>query len=92
MKNITWNEEKNKILIESREISFEEVMFYIENDEIVDVIYQPNQKKYANQKMFVIEKEGYIYLVSYVENEDEIFLKTIYPSRQATKKYLGNNL
>jgi len=31
---------------------------------------------------------NYAYLVPFVETESEIFLKTIIPSRKATRKYL----
>ena len=43
---------------------------------------------YPNQKIFVLEIDNYVYLAPFVENEDEIFLKTIIPSRKFTKKYL----
>jgi hypothetical protein len=55
----------------------------------LDDIDHPNQEKYGHQNMFVINVDDYVYLVPYVENEQEIFLKTIIPSRKATKKYLG---
>lgn len=35
--------------------------------------------------------EGYAYLIPFVESEDEIFLKTIIPSRKATKLYIGES-
>ena len=63
-------------------------MFYIENNCLLDDIEHPNKKKYTGQRMMVLNIEEYIYLVPYVESENEIFLKTIIPSRKATKKYL----
>jgi len=88
-KLINWNEEKNIILKNERNIGFEIVAEKIRNGEIIDDIFHPNSDKYSNQRIFVIDIENYIYLVPYIENENEIFLKTIYPSRKFTKIYLG---
>lgn len=88
MKYFSWNEEKNELLKEGREISFEDIVFYIEQGFLLDVLEHPNQEKYKGQKVFVVEIESYAYLVPFVEDEREIFLKTIIPSRKATKKYL----
>ena len=89
MKNINWNADKNWQLIEERAISFEDVVFYLQQGALVDDIKHPNEEKYPNQRIFVIDIDGYIYLVPYVENTEEIFLKTIIPSRKATRQYLG---
>lgn len=89
MKNINWNQEKNRYLIVERGISFEVVVSYIENEEIIDIIDHSNRQKYEGQKIFVIAIEGYVYLVPFAETENELFLKTIIPSRKATRKYLG---
>jgi uncharacterized DUF497 family protein len=89
MKHFAWNSEKNAQLISERGISFEKVVYYIENGAILDIIQHPNTSKYPNQRMFIINIEGYAYLIPFVENETEVFLKTIIPSRKATKKYLG---
>ncbi|NQT64077.1 MAG: BrnT family toxin [Candidatus Marinimicrobia bacterium] len=88
MKFINWNAEKNELLKKERGISFEIMVFQIENENILDVIEHPNQDKYPGQKIFVIEFEEYAYFVPFVENDDEVFLKTIIPSRKATKDYL----
>lgn len=88
MKVFNWNSEKNQQLIEERGKSFEEVVFHIQNDGLLDDISHPNAIDYPNQKIFVIAIDGYAYLVPYVENEDEIFLKTVIPSRKFTKLYL----
>lgn len=71
------------MLNKKRGICFEDVLFYIQNDLLVDDIEHPNQR------IMIIEKDDYLYLVPYVETKDEIFLKTIIPSRKATKKYSG---
>jgi len=88
MRYFNWNSEKNEILKRTRNISFEDVLYYLENGLIIDIIEYPNQKKYKGQKIFVLYIGGYIYLIPFIENEDEYFLKTIIPSRKDTKKYL----
>lgn len=88
MNIFNWNEEKNKWLKENRNIGFEDIVFLISEGNLIEVIRNPNAQ-YINQSMFAINFEGYIYLVPFVTNENEIFLKTIIPSRKATKKYLG---
>ncbi len=91
MKFFIWSEEKNDQLKQEREISFEEIVFCIETGCLLDVLEHPNQEKYKGQRIFVINVEGYAYLVPFIETETEIFLKTIIPSRKATRKYLKGN-
>ena len=74
-----------------RGISFEDVVFYIQKGLLLDDVEHLNSNKYPGQRIFVIDMDGYAFLVPYVENNNEIFLKTVIPSRQATKKYLGEN-
>ncbi|MCK6583958.1 MAG: BrnT family toxin [Anaerolineales bacterium] len=88
MKYFSWNDEKNEILREERQVSFEDVVFYIEQGFLLDVLEHPNQEKYKGQKIFVVQMDDYVYLVPFIEDDREIFLKTIIPSRKATKKYL----
>lgn len=88
MKYFSWNEEKNELLREERQVSFEDVVFYIEQGFLLDVLEHPNQEKYKGQKIFVVQMDEYAYLVPFIEDDREIFLKTIIPSRKATKKYL----
>ena len=71
-----------------RGISFENVVFYLQNNRLVDDIKHPNDKCYPNQRVYIVDIDDYAYLVPYVESEDEVFLKTIIPSRKATRKYL----
>ena len=81
--------EKNLILIEERNISFEEVIVAIGNNQILDIVDHPNQKKYGHQKMYVICAKGYVYLVPFIIDENgDVFLKTIIPSRKAKQKYI----
>jgi len=88
MKFFSWNTEKNELLKEERQISFEEVVFYIEMGFLLDVLEHPNQEKYKGQKIFVVQVDDYVYLVPFIEDEQEVFLKTIIPSRKATRNYL----
>ena len=87
MKRLRWSHEKNELLKQTRGVSFEEAVHHIENDEVLDVRKHPNQERYPHQKIFVIEHSDYVYLVPFVEDEEEIFLKTIIPSRRAKKEY-----
>lgn len=91
MKTHTWNIEKNLQLQEERSISFEEVVFYIQQGNLLEIIEHPNQERYGHQRVYVLEMDEYVYLVPFVESETEVFLKTIIPSRKATKKYLGES-
>ena len=89
MKSYVWSEEKNQLLKAKRDISFEEVITHITVGDLLDVIEHTNQEKYEGQRIFIIKMRDYAWLVPFVETENEIFLKTIIPSRKATKKYLG---
>jgi len=86
MKYFNWSSEKNKKLIKERGISFEICLVKIESKDVLDILGSIN---HPHQKIFVLEIEGYVYAVPFVENEEEIFLKTIIPSRKLTKKYLA---
>ncbi len=89
MKTFRWNTEKNELLEKSRGITFEEIVQKISSGSKVIETDHPNKKKYPNQKIMIVDVEGYAYLVPFVMDKDEYFLKTIIPSRKATKKYLG---
>jgi len=89
MKPFRWNEEKNQQLQSERGVSFEQMRQAIAADNLLDVIEHPNQARYPSQRIFIIELNQYVYLVPFVENDQEIFLKTIIPSRKLKKQYLG---
>jgi hypothetical protein len=89
MKSINWNTENSLSLKESRGICFEDVIFYIEKGEILDDYLRPNPKTYPGHRIMVISVSNHACLIPYVENEEELFLKTIILSRKATQKYLG---
>ena len=89
MKTFRWNHEKNEQLKVDREVSFEEIVLALEDDGLLDVLQHPNESKYPNQRILVVALEGCIYLVPFVEEADYYFLKTIIPSRKATRDYLA---
>lgn len=91
MKTFRWNTEKNELLAKSRGITFEEIVQKISSGSKVIETDHPDKRKYPNQKIMIVDVEGYAYLVPYVRDKDEYFLKTIIPSRKATKKYLGGS-
>lgn len=86
-----WDDAKNELLKVNRGISFEEIVFFISEGKIVDVIQHPNPVKYPDQMMYLLEINDYIFVVPFIRNQEnqEIFLKTIYPSRYFTKIYLN---
>ena len=89
MKRFNWSSEKNEQLRVERGISFEEILFHIENGDVLDILEHPNQNQYEGQSIFVVLVDDYVHLVPFVEDETEVFLKTIIPSRKATKQYLS---
>ncbi len=84
MKHLNWNTDKSLALKELRGICFEDVVYYIEKGSILGDYRHPNQTKYSGQRIMVIGINDYAYLVPYIESEEEIFLKTIIPSRKMT--------
>ncbi len=74
---------------EGARVGFEDVVFHIERGDLLDILEHPNPDRYAGQRIFVVRREDYVYLVPFVEDEHTVFLKTIIPSRKATKEYLG---
>ena len=91
MKPIRWNAEKSLPLKAERGVSFEEVLSAIAQGGLIAVMDHPNRVKYGHQKMLVVRIRGYAYLVPYVESENEIFLKSIMPSRKATRDFLSGD-
>ena len=84
MTYFNWNNEKNQILKQERAVSFEEVVFLIQSGQIIDVLENPVR---TNQKLYILSINDYAYVVPFVEKNEEIFLKTIFPSRKFTKLY-----
>lgn len=89
VKFFDWDDAKNAKLRAERDIGFEEIVFHIERGDLLDILEHPNPARYGDQRIFVVRRGDYVYLVPFVEDEHAVFLKTIIPSRKATKEYLG---
>ena len=84
--------DKNQQLIKERGVSFEDVIAALDNNKLLDTIDHHNSMKYPNQKIYVIDLNGYVHLVPFVKKDkDTVFLKTIFPSRKLTKQYLDHH-
>lgn len=88
MKPFRWAPDKNDALKATRAISFEEVVIAIDGGGLVDIVAHPNPSRYPNQRIMVVDVLGYLYLVPYIEERDYLILKTVIPSRKATRTYL----
>jgi uncharacterized DUF497 family protein len=88
MRYYFWNNEKNRQLKAERNVSFEEVVFYVERGQLLDIVEHPNQERYGGQRILIVGIRDYAYLVPFVEKEREIFLKRVIPSCKATRDYL----
>ena len=84
-----WDDAKNAKLKADRGIGFEEVVFHVERGDLLETLEHPTPERYPGQRIFVVRRDAYVYLVPFVEDEHTVFLKTIIPSRKATKQYLG---
>lgn len=84
-----WSKTKDKLLCQSRKIGFQQAITEIKSKRIIADIPHHNQKRYPNQRIYIIKLNNYIYAVPYVQNKQEIFLKTIYPNRKLNHKYQG---
>src|SRR5215217_615558 len=89
VKYFDWDDAENAKLRAERGIGFEDVVFHVERGDLLDILEHPHPNRYARHRIFVVRREGYVYLVPFVEDEHAVFLKTIIPSRKATKEYLG---
>ena len=91
--NYEFLEDKNRCLLESRGLGFREVIKALNEGRLLETIVHYNIQKYPNQKIYIIDIDGYVYLVPFVrKNEETIFLKTLFPSRKLTKQYLTNKV
>ena len=89
MKPFRWDPDKNERLKAGRGLSFEKIVLAIEEDGLKDVLVHPNQRRYPGQVVLVVAYRGYVFLVPSVEESTHYFLKTVIPSRKATRDYLG---
>lgn len=88
MKPFRWSAEKNETLRSERGVSFESIVVAVEAGGLLDILAHPNQAKYPRQRVLVVSCDNYAYLVPFVEEESYYFLKTVIPSRKATRDYL----
>jgi len=88
MKEIQWNEEKNTWLKRKRKVNFDDISTAITAGRLLGTVNHPNREKYPHQRIFIINIGNYIYVVPFVEDAHKIFLKTVIPSRKATRDYL----
>lgn len=92
-KDYDFSADKNEWLKDNRDISFEEVIAALEDERLLDVIPHDNLAKYPNQSMYVLNINEYVYVVPFVKtDENKVFLKTIFPQRKLTKKYLRDKI
>ena len=82
-----WDPDKNEWLKRERHISFEQIVFHLSQGDIWKTADHPDQNKYPGQRVYFVIVEGYVYLVPYVNEDEYVFLKTIIPSRKATREY-----
>jgi uncharacterized DUF497 family protein len=88
VKPFRWSSDKSESLRAERGLTFEAVVVAIESGGLLDILRHPNPAKYPRQRILVVELDGYVDLVPFVEERDHFFLKTIIPSRKATRDYL----
>jgi len=88
LKYFTWDNAKNEKLRAERGVSFEDVVFHIERGDILDIVEHPNKERYGGQRVIIVRIEDYAYLVPCLHEDDYVVLKTIIPSRKATRKYI----
>jgi uncharacterized DUF497 family protein len=89
MKPFRWSAEKSETLKAERGVSFESVVVAVEGGGLLDILAHPNQAKYPGQRVLVVACDNYACLVPFIEEEDYFFLKTVIPSRKATRDYLN---
>lgn len=89
MKPFRWSVEKNALLQQERGLSFEQITVAVESEGLLDIVAHPNAERYPRQRIMVVVIDDYAYLVPYVEEEDHLFLKTIIPSRKATRDFIA---
>ncbi len=89
MKPFRWSAQKNETISAERGISFERIVIAIESGGLLDILAHPNPTKYPGQRVLVVACDNYAYLVPFVEEEAYFFLKTVIPSRKATRDYLN---
>lgn len=87
-KPFRWNADKNEQLMRERGVSFEQITVAVENGDLRQIVQHPNAMKYSGQSIMIVGIDGYALLVPFVEEADYYFLKTIIPSRKATRDFI----
>lgn len=87
-KPLRWDRDKNERLAQERGVSFERIAVAIENGDLLQIVQHPNTAKYPRQQIMVVKLDEYAYLVPFIEETDYYFLKTIIPSRKATRDFI----
>ena len=87
-KPFRWDPDKNELLIQERGVSFEQITVAIENGDLLQIVQHPNTAKYPQQRIMIVGLDGYAFLVPFVDETDCFFLKTIIPSRKATRDFI----
>jgi uncharacterized DUF497 family protein len=88
MDRFVWDEGKNRLLKDSRGVTFEMVVQAIQDGRLLDILEHPNKERYGNQRLYVVELDNYAWIVPCEYGEASILLKTIFPSRRYTRLYL----
>ena len=78
---------KNEWLKRERNISFEKIVFHLSQGNVWRIADHPDQEIYPGQRIYFVVVEDYIYLVPHAVEKNYVFLKTIIPSRKATRAY-----
>lgn len=90
-KRFAWSPQKDATCRAQRNVGFADVVEAVAAGNLLDVLAHANPARYPRQRVLVVAIRGYACLVPYVEGEEEYFLKTIIPSRKATKRYLSGS-
>ncbi len=82
-----FNPDKNAWLIRERGISFNEIIALINEGMLVRISEHHNKEKYPNQLIYEVYVRGYIHAIPVEKRGEKIVMKTIFPSRKATKRH-----
>jgi hypothetical protein len=75
--------------IDDGEHAFEDIVFHTQRGDLLDLLEHPNPDRYSGQRIFIVQRDDYVFVVPFVEDKHTVSLNTISPSRKATKEYLG---
>ena len=89
MKPFRWSPDKNDLVRQERGVSFEDITVAVEAGRLLEIVSHQNPGKYPRQNIMVVKVAGYAFLVPFVEEDDHFFLKTIIPSRKATRDFIA---